>query len=112
MHPTRDTSLGRVRSRTNSTRDTHPVGCACAPISVVRRFDLVWYALQRGAADYWRDFEIPKIVYPDIYEPQSFAWDANAMYLANTRYFIPTNEKWLCGLLNSIAVEWFYRIVS
>ncbi|MEI6196239.1 MAG: TaqI-like C-terminal specificity domain-containing protein, partial [Verrucomicrobiota bacterium] len=71
-----------------------------------------WYALQRWAADYWRDFEIPKIVYPDIYEHQSFAWDADAMYLANTCYFIPTNEKWLCGLLNSIAVEWFYRMVS
>jgi hypothetical protein len=34
------------------------------------------------------------------------------MYLANTCYFIPTIEKWLCGLLNSIAVEWFYRMVS
>lgn len=71
-----------------------------------------WYALQRWAADYWRDFAVPKIVYPDIYEHQSFAWDADAMYLANTCYFIPTNEKWLCGLLNSTAVEWFYRMVS
>ena len=29
-----------------------------------------------------------------------------------TCYVIPTNEKWLCGLLNTLPVEWFYSQVS
>ncbi|HTS10417.1 MAG TPA: TaqI-like C-terminal specificity domain-containing protein [Candidatus Eisenbacteria bacterium] len=71
-----------------------------------------WYALQRWAAEYWQEFEQPKIIYPDIYEHQSFAWDTEGYYAANTCYFIPTVEQWLTGLLNSSAVEWFYSQVS
>jgi hypothetical protein len=33
-------------------------------------------------------------------------------YFGNTCYFIPTGEIWLCGLLNSWAVEWFYSQIS
>jgi hypothetical protein len=71
-----------------------------------------WYALQRWASGYWREFETTKIVYPDIYLHQSFAWDSGKNYLANTCYFIPTTEKWLMGLLNSTTVEWFYEQIA
>ena len=71
-----------------------------------------WYALQRWGAEYWREFEQPKIIYPDIYEHQSFAWDDLGYYCANTCYFIPTSQKWLCALMNSQAVEWFYSQIS
>ncbi len=70
-----------------------------------------WYEIQDNIA-FWPDLERTKIVYPDIYEHQSFAWDTTNAYLANTCYFIPTDEKWLCALLNSSAVEWFYGMVS
>jgi hypothetical protein len=71
-----------------------------------------WYALQRCAATYWQEFERSKIIYPDIYEHQSFAIDLNGFFAANTCYFIPTDELWLCGLLNSQVIEWFYRKIS
>ncbi|MER8983687.1 TaqI-like C-terminal specificity domain-containing protein [Mesorhizobium sp. M0843] len=71
-----------------------------------------WYALQRWAANYWREFSQPKIVYPDIYEHQSFAFDADGRFAGNTCYFIPTSKRWLTGILNSLAVEWFYRQTS
>lgn len=71
-----------------------------------------WYALQRWASSYWREFETGKIVYPDIYLHQSFSWDIGKYYLANTCYFIPTSEKWLTALLNSAAVEWFYEQIA
>ena len=61
---------------------------------------------------YWREFEQSKIIYPDIYEHQSFAWDEYAYFAGNTCYFIPAQQKWLCSLLNSQAVEWFYSNVS
>ncbi|MCL4871964.1 MAG: Eco57I restriction-modification methylase domain-containing protein [Anaerolineae bacterium] len=70
-----------------------------------------WYEVQDNIA-YWQEFEQPKIFYPDIYEYQSFAWDANGFFSANTCYFIVTEEKWMVGLLNSNTVEWFYTRIS
>lgn len=70
-----------------------------------------WFNIQDNIA-YWKEFETTKIVYPDIYLHQSFAWDVNDHYLANTCYFIPTTERWLTGLLNSSTVEWFYEQVA
>jgi adenine-specific DNA-methyltransferase len=71
-----------------------------------------WYALQRWGADYWEEFEKTKIVYPDIFERPSFAWDDENYYSANTGYFIPTAERWLTGYLNSTLFEWFYAQLS
>jgi hypothetical protein len=71
-----------------------------------------WYALQRWGADYWREFEHSKVLYPDIYEHQSFVWEDSGFYPANTCYFIPTSEKWLTGLMNSLTIEWFYGFIS
>ena len=70
-----------------------------------------WYEIQDTVA-YWQEFETPKIIYPDIYQHQSFAFDTSGALGANTCYFIPTDEVWLCGLLNSTCVEWFYALVS
>ncbi|WP_423068975.1 Eco57I restriction-modification methylase domain-containing protein [Devosia sp. CN2-171] len=70
-----------------------------------------WYEIQDNIA-YWREFESTKIVYPDIYEHQSFAWDESGAYGANTCYFIPTSERWLVAVLNSNLIEWYYRQVS
>ena len=70
-----------------------------------------WFNIQDNIA-YWEEFETPKIVYPDIYLHQSFAWDTKQHYLANTCYFIPTTERWLTSLLNSSAVEWFYEQIA
>jgi type I restriction-modification system DNA methylase subunit len=71
-----------------------------------------WYALQRWAAKYWKEFQQPKILYPDIYEHQSFAWDERGYFAGNTCYFIPTKEKWLTALLNSQLIEWFYSKIT
>jgi adenine-specific DNA-methyltransferase len=71
-----------------------------------------WYAVARPRYEIQKEFERPKIVYPDIYEHQSFAWDDKGFYPANTCYFIPTDEKWMTGLLNSSVVEWFYGMIS
>jgi hypothetical protein len=71
-----------------------------------------WYALQRHRPTYWREFAKPKIIYPDIYEHQSFAYDTSGAFGANTTYFIPTDRRWLTAVLNSSTVEWFYRQIS
>lgn len=48
-----------------------------------------------------------------IYEHQSFVFENIGYYSVNTTDFIPKTEgKWLCGLLNSQIIEWFYSQVS
>lgn len=71
-----------------------------------------WYALQRYAADYHHEFENTKIIYPDISQHPKFTWDESRSFLGNTAYIIPTNEKWLVGILNSKLLWWFYRNLS
>lgn len=65
-----------------------------------------WYEIQDNIA-YWKEFGKVKIVYPDIYEHQSFAIDKEGFLSANTTYFIPTDETWLGGVLNSKLIELF-----
>ena len=70
-----------------------------------------WYELQASLKDTER-FVQPKLVCPDTYNHQTFAVDTAGYYYGKTSYLIPTEETWLCGLLNSRTVEWFYSQVS
>ena len=70
-----------------------------------------WYELPVSLGDGER-FAQPKLVCPDTYNHQTFAVDTSGYYYGNTSYLIPTSETWLCGLLNSRTVEWFYSQVS
>ena len=54
----------------------------------------------------------PKLVCPNLYNTQTFAVETEGFYCGYTCYVIPTDEKWLCGLLNTLPVEWFYSQVS
>jgi len=70
-----------------------------------------WYEIQDNIA-YWQEFEVPKIAYPDIARRAEFAFDNDAHYLVNTLYLMPTNKKWLLGILNSKTAFWFYTKIS
>jgi hypothetical protein len=56
--------------------------------------------------EYYRAFDEPKIVWPDISKFPRFSWDTAGLYLGNTGYIMPTNEPWLLGFLNS-RCAWF-----
>lgn len=70
-----------------------------------------WYELPASLKDAER-FAQQKLVCPNTYNHQTFAMDTAGYYYGNTSYLIPTEETWLCGLLNSRTVEWFYSQVS
>ena len=70
-----------------------------------------WYELPASLKDAER-FAQPKLVCPNTYNHQTFAVDTAGYFYGNTSYLIPTEEKWLCGLLNSRTIEWFYSQVS
>ena len=70
-----------------------------------------WYELQ-ASLDEAECFAQPKLVCPNLYNSQTFAVETEGLYCGYTCYIIPTDEKWLCGLLNTLPVEWFYSQVS
>ena len=70
-----------------------------------------WYELpttKRGT----ELFTQTKLICPNNYDHQTFAVDTEGLYCGDTCYLIPTAERWLCGLLNSRIVEWFYSQIS
>ena len=72
-----------------------------------------WLELDNNPkADYLKLFELPKIIYPDIYLHQSFCYEDKGYYSTNTTYFIAKDDPALCAILNSNVVEWFYANTS
>ena len=70
-----------------------------------------WYELPAAKSNA-EQFTQTKLICPNNYDHQTFAVDTEGFYCGDTCYLIPTEETWLCGLLNSRAVEWFYSQTS
>ena len=66
-----------------------------------------WWELQQAQLAYQEAFANPKIAYQDITSGNPFAMDENGFFLANTCYFIPTNDGILLAFLNS-KLAWFF----
>ena len=61
-----------------------------------------WWELR--ACDYYDAFEKPKIMFPDIAKELRFSLDRTKIYGNNTMYFIPIDDLYLLGLLNSSII--------
>ena len=70
-----------------------------------------WYELQASVEEIKR-YAGPKLVCPNLYNTQTFAMDTDGYICGSTCYIIPTDETWLCGLLNTRTVEWLYAQIS
>jgi hypothetical protein len=64
-----------------------------------------WYEIQDDVA-YYRAFDSPKIIFPDIAKGPRFCLDIDGHYLANTAYCLGTDDLYLLGILNS-KLFWF-----
>ena len=64
-----------------------------------------WYALQRWASDYYRDFKKPKLIYPNMTKYLPFYLDTAENFYTNDKAFILTTEDeslpYLTATLNS-----------
>ena len=70
-----------------------------------------WYEIQ-DTVDYYAEFEKPKIVYPDIAKESRVAYDTESLYFGNTVYFIPSDDLYLLGVLNSKLIFAFFKRIS
>ena len=62
-----------------------------------------WYEIQDDIA-YFREFDKPKIIYPEISVTSRFCYDTSGKYTNNKAFVIPTNDKYLLGVLGSNLV--------
>jgi len=64
-----------------------------------------WYEIQDDVA-YYKVFDEPKLIFPDIAKGPRFFLDKDSHYLTNTAYCIGTDDHYLLGFLNS-RLFWF-----
>jgi hypothetical protein len=64
-----------------------------------------WYEIQDEVA-YFKVFEKPKLIFPDIAKGPRFCIDVDNHYLTNTSYCLGTDDLYLLGVLNS-RLFWF-----
>ena len=64
-----------------------------------------WWELRSCA--YWRDFDKPKIIYPEITWRTEWCFDTKGTLLNNTAYILPTINHWVLAVANS-PINWWY----
>jgi hypothetical protein len=76
-----------------------------------KRWDKGNYWWELRACDYYDQFSQPKIIYPDIATECRFVLDKEGYFSTNTTYFIPGNNLFLLGILNSKLAYFYFTTV-
>ena len=71
-----------------------------------------WYELQQPQYGLKQYLESPKILLPDIAKESRMTYDTQGYFVSNTVYFIPTNDLYLCGILNSKLIFNYFKRIS
>ena len=70
-----------------------------------------WYEIQ-DAVDYYAEFEKPKIIVPAIVKSASYAFDTDGFYSNDKTCIIPTDDKYLLGVMASKVVDFYMHSIS
>ena len=68
-----------------------------------------WYALQRWGANYWEEFEKPKIVWIELSDESKFTLSANEIPLNTVFFMTGDNLPYLLAFLNSRVILWYFK---
>ena len=77
-----------------------------------KRLDKGNYWWELRACDYFKEFEKPKIMLPDIAKKTEATYDNKGYYCVNTAYIIPVDNKFLLGVLNSKLITYYYSKIT
>jgi len=75
---------------------------------LIMRDDQGDYFWELRSCNYWKEFEQPKIAYPNICKRNEFAWDESGCLTNQKAFIIPRTNKYLLGILNSGIVMWLF----
>jgi len=70
----------------------------------------LWYEIQDTVA-YYQEFDKPKIIYPNICRRPEFTYDTEGIYTNQKCFIIPTNDKYLLGVLNSSVTFFLFKSI-
>ena len=73
------------------------------------RYDKGDYWWELRACDYYGEFGKPKIIYPDIAKESRIAFDTTGLLVTNTVWLLPSDDKYLLGVLNSSLIFNYYK---
>ena len=66
-----------------------------------------WYEIQ-DTIEYYKEFEKFKIIYPNILKRPEFTFDTEKWYTNQKCFIIPTEDKYLLGVLNSKITHYLF----
>lgn len=66
-----------------------------------------WYGLR--PCGYYDKFDVPKIIYPDIASECRFSMDKESIYIPDGAFFIPGENYYLLGILNSCIGRYYFK---
>lgn len=69
-----------------------------------------WFEVQDTVA-YYKLFEEPKIIWPNLQSGNKFSYDSKRYFLTNPSVILPTEEKTLLSILNSKLVWYFLKSI-
>lgn len=77
-----------------------------------KRFDQGEYWWELRTCEYYDEFEKNKIIIPAIVKNASYSFDERKFYSNDKTSIIPTNNKYLLGLINSKAVDYYLKSIA
>lgn len=70
-----------------------------------------WYEIQ-DSTDYYAEFEKPKIIWGNLATRSTFSLDeTNGYYVNNPACILPTNSRYVLGVLNSKLMSYFLKSI-
>lgn len=69
-----------------------------------------WYEIQ-DTVQYWKEFEKPKIIYPNILKKPEFTFDECQNYTNQKCFIISLDDKYLLGILNSKLNYFLFQMI-
>lgn len=76
-----------------------------------KRYDKGEYWWELRACDYYAEFEMPKIIYPNICKQPEFTFDRSGVYSNQKCFIIPIEDIYLLGTLNSSLTYYLFRSI-
>ena len=72
-----------------------------------------WFETQ-DSISYWDDFNQPKIVWGEISDRSKFAFDSDGQFVPEATSFLMVGKhlEFLCCLLNSNIIEWYFSLIG
>lgn len=65
--------------------------------------------MQRCAANYWQEFQAPKIILGRFMNQANFAFDRNQIHHNDALYMITGSDEYVTAILNSSSGWWFIQ---